>query len=129
MGGGILDERNDRGLSTLPESEVCIFWVITTLPFDRDLFHLLVKYIDRTAFLQVNFLTKLVALRPGKTVRGMIKRVMLGEDEGSETSESQDGVVGEKILSGVAGRVRVSNQTNQPKNIYYNNLIIVYIPR
>lgn len=23
MGGGILDERNDRGLSTLPESEVC----------------------------------------------------------------------------------------------------------
>lgn len=24
MGGGILDERNDRGLSTLPESEVCV---------------------------------------------------------------------------------------------------------
>lgn len=24
MGGGILDERNDRGLNTLPESEVCI---------------------------------------------------------------------------------------------------------
>lgn len=23
MGGGILDERNDRGLSTLPEAEVC----------------------------------------------------------------------------------------------------------
>lgn len=23
MGGGILDERNDRGLNTLPESEVC----------------------------------------------------------------------------------------------------------
>lgn len=23
MGGGILDERNDRGFSTLPESEVC----------------------------------------------------------------------------------------------------------
>lgn len=23
MGGGILDERNDRGLTTLPESEVC----------------------------------------------------------------------------------------------------------
>lgn len=33
MGGGILDERNDRGLSTLPESEVCdvcliILWYI-----------------------------------------------------------------------------------------------------
>lgn len=25
MGGGILDERNDRGLNTLPESEVCHF--------------------------------------------------------------------------------------------------------
>lgn len=23
MGGGILDERNDRGFNTLPESEVC----------------------------------------------------------------------------------------------------------
>lgn len=27
MGGGILDERNDRGLNTLPESEVHIFSV------------------------------------------------------------------------------------------------------
>ncbi|KAG6436789.1 hypothetical protein SASPL_101691 [Salvia splendens] len=43
MCGGILDERNDRGLNTLPEPEV-------------------------------NFLAKLVALRPGKTVRDMIKR-------------------------------------------------------
>lgn len=25
MGGGILDERNDRGLNILPESEVCYF--------------------------------------------------------------------------------------------------------
>lgn len=24
MGGGILDERNDRGFSTLPQSEVCV---------------------------------------------------------------------------------------------------------
>lgn len=24
MGGGILDERNDRGLNTLPEAEVCL---------------------------------------------------------------------------------------------------------
>lgn len=24
MGGGILDERNDRGLTTLPEAEACI---------------------------------------------------------------------------------------------------------
>lgn len=83
IGGGILDERNDRGLSTLPESEV-------------------------------NFLTKLVALRPGKTVRSMIKRVMQGEDEGAETSESEDGVVGEKILSGVAGRGSVSGRKPLP---------------
>ncbi|XP_073318116.1 protein PEP-RELATED DEVELOPMENT ARRESTED 1, chloroplastic [Primulina huaijiensis] len=83
IGGGILDERNDRGLSTLPESEV-------------------------------NFLTKLVALRPGKTVRGMIKRVMQGEDEGAETSESEDGVVGGKILSGIAGRGSVSDRKPLP---------------
>jgi hypothetical protein len=24
MGGGLLDERNDRGLTTLPEAEVCL---------------------------------------------------------------------------------------------------------
>jgi hypothetical protein len=24
MGGGLLDERNDRGLNTLPEAEVCM---------------------------------------------------------------------------------------------------------
>lgn len=24
MGGGIMDERNDRGFSTLPEAEVCM---------------------------------------------------------------------------------------------------------
>lgn len=28
LGGGMLDERNDRGLTTLPESEVCY---LTTL--------------------------------------------------------------------------------------------------
>lgn len=32
MGGGILDERNDRGLSTLPESEVCK--VVFVLPLN-----------------------------------------------------------------------------------------------
>lgn len=30
MGGGILDERNDRGLNTLPESEVCCSLFIIT---------------------------------------------------------------------------------------------------
>lgn len=28
MGGGILDERNDRGFSTLPEAEVCMSTLI-----------------------------------------------------------------------------------------------------
>lgn len=31
MGGGILDERNDRGLNTLPESEVCFSSMFTIL--------------------------------------------------------------------------------------------------
>lgn len=29
MGGGLLDERNDRGLTTLPEAEVCFILVGT----------------------------------------------------------------------------------------------------
>ncbi|KAL3531042.1 hypothetical protein ACH5RR_010364 [Cinchona calisaya] len=73
MGGGILDERNDRGLNTLPESEV-------------------------------NFLTKLVALRPGKTVREMIKNVMQGKDEGADDYASDE----EKISSGIAGKASVT---------------------
>lgn len=28
MGGGILDERNDRGLNTLPEAEVCMHAIL-----------------------------------------------------------------------------------------------------
>ncbi|CAA0805972.1 Unknown protein [Striga hermonthica] len=69
MGGGLLDERNDRGLNTLPESEV-------------------------------NFLTKLVALRPGKTVRDMIKNVMQGKDEGADRSESEDVIAGKASVTG-----------------------------
>lgn len=52
-------------------------------------------------FMQVNFLTKLVSLRPGKTVRDMIKNVMLGKDEGAESSDDEVSDAG-----GIAGRVR-----------------------
>lgn len=51
--------------------------------------------------MQVSFLTKLVALKPGKAVREMIKKVMVGKDEGADNDEN-DGL-GSK---GVAGRVR-----------------------
>ncbi|KAG8388863.1 hypothetical protein BUALT_Bualt02G0169200 [Buddleja alternifolia] len=83
MGGGILDERNDRGLNTLPESEV-------------------------------NFLTKLVALRPGRTVRSMIKSVMQGKDEGEESSESEDRAVGETFTGGISGRASVTGRKPLP---------------
>ncbi|KAH9794130.1 protein PEP-RELATED DEVELOPMENT ARRESTED 1 [Citrus sinensis] len=73
MGGGILDERNDRGFNTLPESEV-------------------------------NFLTKLVALKPGKTVGEMIKNVMLGKDEGAD-NDVGDQTSAYRNSSGIAGRV------------------------
>lgn len=56
MGGGLLDERNDRGLNTLPQAEV-------------------------------NFLSKLVALKPGKAVETMIRDVMLGKGEGADDTE------------------------------------------
>ncbi|MCL7025367.1 hypothetical protein MKW94_016810 [Papaver nudicaule] len=78
MGGGILDERNDRGFTTLPEAEV-------------------------------NFLTKLVALRPGKTVEDMIRSVMLGKDEGEDKSDED-----EKAPSGITGRASVSGRKPLP---------------
>ncbi|GAV70746.1 CH domain-containing protein [Cephalotus follicularis] len=84
MGGGILDERNDRGFSTLPESEV-------------------------------NFLTKLVALKPGKTIEEMIKNVMLGKDEGADNHGSEDsGYAGAKTSSGIAGRASVTGRKPNP---------------
>ncbi|XP_040993741.1 protein PEP-RELATED DEVELOPMENT ARRESTED 1, chloroplastic [Juglans microcarpa x Juglans regia] len=84
MGGGILDERNDRGLNTLPEAEV-------------------------------NFLTKLVALKPGKTVQEMIKNVMQGKDEGADNSDSdEEHSTGGKASSGIAGRKSVTGRKPLP---------------
>lgn len=57
--------------------------------------------------MQVNFLTKLVALKPGKTVREMIKNVMQGKDEGAESSESnEESAAGQKKSGRITGRVR-----------------------
>ncbi|KAF6165462.1 hypothetical protein GIB67_028021 [Kingdonia uniflora] len=82
MGGGILDERNNRGLTTLPEAEV-------------------------------NFLTKLVALRPSETVKEMIKNVMQGKDEGAESSSSDEGDTANE-LSGISGRASVTGRKPHP---------------
>ncbi|KAF9606069.1 hypothetical protein IFM89_023092 [Coptis chinensis] len=79
MGGGILDERNDRGLNTLPEAEV-------------------------------NFLTKLVALKPGDAVQKMIKNVMQGKDEGADHSSSDE----DDVVSGIAGRASVTGRKPLP---------------
>ncbi|XP_076881081.1 protein PEP-RELATED DEVELOPMENT ARRESTED 1, chloroplastic-like [Bidens hawaiensis] len=73
MGGGLLDERNNRGLNTLPRSEV-------------------------------NFLTKLVAQKPGKQVRDMIKNVMLGKDEGADRTDEEQSKRRGSISSGIAGK-------------------------
>ncbi|MFS7964414.1 hypothetical protein Hanom_Chr08g00750081 [Helianthus anomalus] len=73
MGGGLLDERNNRGLSTLPRSEV-------------------------------NFLTKLVAQKPGEQVRQMIKNVMLGKDEGADRTDEEDSKSVGTLSSGIAGK-------------------------
>lgn len=56
--------------------------------------------------MQVNFIAKLVALKPGKTVQEMIKNVMLGKDEGAEDAASEEeNISSERISSGIAGRV------------------------
>ncbi|XP_054782562.1 protein PEP-RELATED DEVELOPMENT ARRESTED 1, chloroplastic [Prosopis cineraria] len=83
MGGGILDERNNRGLYTLPQSEV-------------------------------NFLTKLVAIKPGKTVLDMIRNVMLGKDEGADNIVDDEDAAGQKASSGIAGRASVTGRKPLP---------------
>jgi len=52
---------------------------------------------------QVNFLTKLVALKPGKVVLDMIRNVMLGKDEGADNSGNDDD--DDRVSVGIAGRV------------------------
>ncbi|KAM0935804.1 hypothetical protein DsansV1_C27g0196721 [Dioscorea sansibarensis] len=85
MGGGLLDERNHRGLSTLPEAEV-------------------------------NFLSKLVALKPGKRVQEMISKVMHGKDEGADNSfnEDEDLTEEQRTVGGIAGRGSVSGRKPRP---------------
>ncbi|KAK9138535.1 hypothetical protein Sjap_009129 [Stephania japonica] len=84
MGGGMLDERNDRGLSTLPEAEV-------------------------------NFLSKLVALRPGRTVQQMIRNVMEGKGEGADSMDKDvDAPSGSRMSSGITGRASVSRRKPLP---------------
>ncbi|KAL1339199.1 hypothetical protein AAHE18_U017500 [Arachis hypogaea] len=75
MGGGILDERNNRGLYTLPEPEV-------------------------------NFLAKLVALKPGDTVLSMIRNVMQGKDEGADNAGND--------YEGNAERVSATGRKSHP---------------
>lgn len=53
--------------------------------------------------MQVNFLTKLVALRPGKPVQEMIKNVMQGKDEGAEDSSDEEDAADH--AHGIAGKV------------------------
>lgn len=54
--------------------------------------------------MQVNFLTKLVALKPGKAVQEKIKNVMEGKDEGADNSSSdEEDTTGR--TSGISGRV------------------------
>lgn len=84
MGGGLLDERNNRGLSILPEAEV-------------------------------NFLSKLVALRPGKPVKEMISNVMLGKNEGAASDNiDENNKNSEPRLGGIAGRGSVTGIKPRP---------------
>lgn len=54
--------------------------------------------------MQVNFLAKLVALKPGKIVLDMIRNVMQGKDEGADNNEDEDDAT-QRVSSGIAGRV------------------------
>ncbi|RWV88892.1 hypothetical protein BHE74_00035624 [Ensete ventricosum] len=58
--------------------------------------------------MQVNFLSKLVSLRPGSTVQKMISDVMHGKNEGADNvgSGDEDPNSEQNTLGGIAGRVR-----------------------
>nr|CAB3488539.1 unnamed protein product [Digitaria exilis] len=85
MGGGLLDERNDRGWTTLPEAEV-------------------------------NFLSKLVAIKPGKALERMIRDVMNGKGEGADNigQSSADSPSEQEHLAGVSGKGSVSGNKPRP---------------
>ncbi|KAJ4733142.1 Chaperone surA [Rhynchospora pubera] len=84
MGGGLLDERNDRGLSTLPEAEV-------------------------------NFLSKLVMLKPGEAVKMMISDAMHGRAEGEDIPDSGDGDTDPRAApKGIFGTGSVSGRKPRP---------------
>lgn len=56
--------------------------------------------------MQVNFLAKLVALKPGETVLHMIRNVMQGKDEGADNEGDDDeDETTQRVPSGIAGRV------------------------
>lgn len=61
-------------------------------------------WLHFNSIIQVNFLTKLVALKPGKTVGEIIKNVMLGKDEGAD-NDVGDQTSADRNSSGIAGRV------------------------
>lgn len=72
-------------------------------------YHILLFY-QLFCAVQVNFLTKLVALRPGKDLEEIIKNVMQGKDEGADRSGGEDGdSTGGRISAGIRGRVSCSS--------------------
>lgn len=56
---------------------------------------------------QVNFLSKLVALKPGKALERMIRDVMHGKGEGADNIESGNAEQNSELepLTGLSGRV------------------------
>ncbi|KAK8289305.1 hypothetical protein V6Z12_D07G183500 [Gossypium hirsutum] len=65
--------------------------------------------------LEVNFLTKLVALKPGKPVQEMIKNVMLGKDEGADYSDTDEEANASRTRPrGIAGRGSVTGRKPLP---------------
>lgn len=61
----------------------------------------------------MNFLTKLVALKPGKNVQQMIQNVMEGKDEGADDlHDEEDSSTEGRRPSGLNGRVSMINEHN-----------------
>lgn len=79
--------------------------------------------------MQVNFLSKLVSLRPGSTVQKMISDVMHGKNEGADNvgSGDEDPNSEQNTLGGFAGRVRSTALILSSKILAENNTNLSFL--
>ena len=100
LGGGLLDKRNDnRGFKNLPknvviQSETKPLSLKQTIIKESCTNSLFYVYLCLNAFsiiyIQVNFISSLIGVRPGPALRQRISNVMNGKEEGKDPSPEDE---------------------------------------